>query len=258
MANVGSRCRSDDPTVFLVGGERGVEIAVPELFEGGLLPCFALAVVLCQLLGAEPVGEPAERAAGADLLELAVVADEDDLRVRCMGVVEEADHRSRVDHRGFVDDQHGLLGQPADLPMGVEVDEEAGDRRRGDASRRLELRSGPRRERASDHGVPGGLPRLSCGVEAKRLARPGGGIDDVDAGAGGGDGRDEPGLFVTHRRPGRQRVRKVGFAYDAGRVVLAGHGIVHQSLLEGDELPCGVDAGLGFAGRGPVCRVRWT
>ena len=77
-----------DAVVRLVAGERLLGAAVAELVERGALPRVDLAVVLGQLDREAAVDESAERAAGFELGQLAVIADEHQLA---------ADRRGRVD-----------------------------------------------------------------------------------------------------------------------------------------------------------------
>jgi hypothetical protein len=66
-----------------------------------------LAAVLGQLRGAEPQAEGAEAAAGVDRRQLPVVADQDHLRVRSLGMVQEAAQLATADHAGLIDHQRG-------------------------------------------------------------------------------------------------------------------------------------------------------
>ena len=62
------------------------------------------------------VGERGEEAARLDLAELGGVADQDQLRLGCLGVVDQAGQVGRVDHPGLVDQQDGARAAVADLP----------------------------------------------------------------------------------------------------------------------------------------------
>src|SRR5205807_9846069 len=68
-----------EAVVGLVGGEGDVGVSVAELGQGVAFPAFSLAAVLGELDGVKAGGEGGEAAAGFDLGELVVVADEDDL-----------------------------------------------------------------------------------------------------------------------------------------------------------------------------------
>ena len=84
----------------------GVGVAGAELGEGWLVDGVVLAAVFGEDDGGESAEEAGEGAAGFDLGELVVVADEDDFGVGGAGVVEEAGESAGVDHGGFVDDEH--------------------------------------------------------------------------------------------------------------------------------------------------------
>ena len=107
--------------------------------------------------------------------------------------VEERDEAAGGCHRGFVDHDHGVSveveGAVGELE-GAERDGVGGDRGLG-----LELRGGGRGERGTDDVVAAVPPRVGGGVEGERLAGPGGGDDDVDPVAGGGDRGDGGDLF---------------------------------------------------------------
>ena len=94
------------PFVSEVGIDGGGDVAVAEVAEGVLLPLLLLSSVHAQLGDADGViGCPGEAAAGADLGELVVVADEEDPAtdrgLRGDGGFESAE----VGHAGFVDHQ---------------------------------------------------------------------------------------------------------------------------------------------------------
>ena len=93
--------------------------------------------------------ETAQEPAGVDLGELAGIADEDDLGVRGVGVVEDAGEESGADHAGFVDDED-RVGREAAVARVVEVGEQAGDGVAGDAGGGFELGGGAGRERGAD------------------------------------------------------------------------------------------------------------
>ncbi len=79
VEGLGSGGGSDDPLPSAIHGDRPAHRAIAKFGEGGPLPFVGLADVLRQLHGRKPVGESAKQAAGVDLGELAVIADEDEL-----------------------------------------------------------------------------------------------------------------------------------------------------------------------------------
>ena len=152
----------------LVAGERLLGAAVAELVERGALPGVDLAVVLGQLDREAAVDEPAERAAGFELGQLAVIADEHQLAADRRGRVDELRELPGRDHARFVDDENAPFRQ-----RGVAVAEQGGDARAADPGAVLELAGGAPGDRDPEHREPGGLPRLAGGAERERLARPG-------------------------------------------------------------------------------------
>ena len=77
-ALVGAR-GDDEPALLLVGGGEGFDVAASQRVQRPAVPRLALPADLPQLDGAERLGQRAEGAAGLDLGQLAVVADEDEL-----------------------------------------------------------------------------------------------------------------------------------------------------------------------------------
>jgi hypothetical protein len=65
-----------------------------------------LPAVLGQLAGAKAEAEGAEAAAGVDRRQLPVIADQHDLRLRPLGVLQQAGELAGADHAGLVDHQH--------------------------------------------------------------------------------------------------------------------------------------------------------
>jgi hypothetical protein len=82
----------------------------------------ALTVDLGQLDRSEPVGQGGECAAGFDRGELALVADQDDLRSRMVGVVEQCCELARANHPGLVDN-HDDAGRQRPVFAAVEIGE---------------------------------------------------------------------------------------------------------------------------------------
>jgi hypothetical protein len=115
-----------DPPVFAVGAGEAFDLARAELLKGFAVPRVLLTAAFAQLDGWGLNGEDVEGAAGGDLGELAVVADEDELALRGVGGVGEAGEVAGADHAGLVDDQHGVAGEVVAF---VEVTGQPGDRR---------------------------------------------------------------------------------------------------------------------------------
>jgi len=82
---------------------------VAELGERFSFPGVVLAAVLGELDRLETHGEGGEGAAGVDLGELVMVADEDDLGAVSVGVVEETGQLAGADHGRFVDHDHPVV-----------------------------------------------------------------------------------------------------------------------------------------------------
>ena len=92
-----------DAAVVLVGAEGPVGGAGAEAGQGLAFPVGVLASVLVEFDRAEAGGQAGEGAAGVDLGELVVVADEHDFGVGGVGVVEEFGELAGTDDRGLVD-----------------------------------------------------------------------------------------------------------------------------------------------------------
>ena len=111
--------------MVLVGVERGGDVAVAQLVERGRAPTGGLAAVDGELGGsvAEGVDGGGEPAAGVDLGELVVVADEDHLRPRRPGGGDDPVQVDGAGHPGLVDDDDVRGGR-----VGGGVAAEAGER----------------------------------------------------------------------------------------------------------------------------------
>jgi hypothetical protein len=86
-------------------------LALADQLRGLALQLMAMADHLVQVnrLGAR--GNRGEEPAGLDLAELGRIADQDQLGLRPLGVVNQPRHRPRVDHPGLVDHQDRALGK---------------------------------------------------------------------------------------------------------------------------------------------------
>jgi hypothetical protein len=93
--------------VGLVGGHRLLHQPAPDEVEGFAFPGLVLAAVLGQFGGAEAKAEGAEAAAGVDRGQLPVVADQDHLALRLVGVLEQAGQLAAAQHAGLIHHQHG-------------------------------------------------------------------------------------------------------------------------------------------------------
>src|SRR5207244_2114800 len=138
-------------------------VAVAELGQGVAFPAFSLPAVLGELDGVKAGGEGGEGAAGFDLGELVVVADEDDLGAVAPGVVEEPGELAGADHGRFVDDEDAA-GREAGGVGPFEVGQESGQGGGGDAGAVLEFGGGPGGEGGAEHPVAGGLPGVAGGA----------------------------------------------------------------------------------------------
>ena len=105
--------RRHDPAMVVIGAGEALDVAVAQRRERVAVPRLVLAADLGQLERAESVGQRGEQAAGLDLGQLAIVADEHELGLRLLGRVEQAREVARADHAGLVDDQHRAPGRVA-------------------------------------------------------------------------------------------------------------------------------------------------
>ena len=128
------------PALDVAAAQRGQRVAVPRL---------ALPAHLSQLERIEVLGEGVEGAAGVDLRQLAVVADQHQLRVGLLGGLREQAEVAGPDHAGLVDTStpsRGRLRPCSRLALrGCDGD-------RADAGLVFELERCARRQRAADHG----------------------------------------------------------------------------------------------------------
>ena len=219
VADVDRGVGDEDAVVGVVAVERVGDPAGAQVGEGVAFPGVLLAAVLGEGDGREPVGEPVEETAGVDGVELAGIADHDDLRAGVVCGVEEGDEAAGGCHRGFVDDEHGLSVEAEGAVGELEGAERDGVGR--DAGLGLELRGGGRGERGTDDVVAAVAPRVGGGVEGERLAGPRRGDDDIDPVAGGGDRGDRGDLFGREFRPGVERPRRCGSATTPAPVSIA-------------------------------------
>jgi hypothetical protein len=179
--------------------------------------------------------ERAERAAGLELGELAVIADQHQLAIGAFDVFEQPGELARGDHPRLVDDQHDAVRQR--IAAAHEPGEQRRDAGAGDPGAGLELARGAPRDRHAEHRVAGGLPRLARHAQRKRLARAGLACHDADQLAIAAEPLDHPTLLVRERPARRDRGRDVVGLRDADGSAGAGHRVVDQTLLERDQLP---------------------
>lgn len=81
---------------------RAAEVAVADLVEGVAFPWLLLPPVGAQFAGPEEVGESGEGAAGVDLGQLALVADQDELAGSVLGVGEQPGEGAGAEQPGLV------------------------------------------------------------------------------------------------------------------------------------------------------------
>ncbi len=93
-----------DLAVIAVGPRPAFDLAAAQRLERLDVPRLMLAANLAQLMLGKPFGERMEGAAGLDLRELAVVADEHELRAGTHGGLGEPCEVAGADHPGLVDD----------------------------------------------------------------------------------------------------------------------------------------------------------
>jgi hypothetical protein len=101
-----------EAVVGAVGSNRLLPTAGAQMLDGLALPGVPLAAILGQLDGEPTAGECAERAAGFDRGELAVVAHQDELAVSRLDVVKHRHDLPRAGHAGLVDDEDDPERQP--------------------------------------------------------------------------------------------------------------------------------------------------
>ena len=161
----------------------------------------ALSPVLFEMDGVLAACEVSEGAAGFDLGQLAVVADEHDFGAASRRLVGEFVEGPGADHAGFVDHEDAVLRQAV-------VFEERLHGRHGEgryAGAGFELRGRPGRERAANDVVAARGPRVAGGVERKGFAGASSADNHVDRGARRRDRGDHRSLFVGQARPRRDR-----------------------------------------------------
>ena len=159
-----------DAAVLLVGGDRLSGSTVGDMVERAPFPRFRLALVVNQLDREPAADQGAERAAGLDLGQLAVIADEHQLAVRAFDVLEQLGQLPGRDHAGLVDDEHAPLRE---RPAVVDIVHQRGRAGRLDPGACGQLAGGAAGHRDAQHGMAGLLPRLAGRGEREGLARPG-------------------------------------------------------------------------------------
>ena len=157
-----------------VGGQGVESLPVAELRERVALPGLDLAPVLLELDHRQQAAKGTEGAAGVDLRQLVMIADEHQLPVRSPDALGQLDELSRPDHRRLVEDDDAVTRQGM-APRAFEQCGEAGAR---DAGLALEPSRRPPRDGGADHRNAARLPRLPGGRERERLA--GAGLADDD------------------------------------------------------------------------------
>ena len=249
---IGGAVGEHDSAVVSVGGERGGDVAVTQLVEGGLFPRLLLAAVDDEL--GDPVAEGVEggpkASTGLNLGQLPVVANQHDLGAGDRGLVDDGRELADACGPGFVDDDHGRDG---DRPAFGEV---AGDRRRCDAGAGLEFAGGTCHRSETDDVPPDVLVHPAEGAEGVGLAGSGSADEHGDPVAGGGQRSDRIRLVVTQRGGGDRLVHNCGVNNaDAGVDALVE--LSQQLALHLDQRAGGVPQ-RPIVGERPVRTVRWA
>ena len=148
--------------------------------------------------GGGSLGGGFEAAAGVDLGELVVVADEDDSAAGVGDVCRESFEEADVGHAGFVDDEHGrgVDGEVVSLDRREERVHGAGR----DVRPAGEFDRGAGRGSGADHGVAGGFVGVADGVERVGLAAAGWADEHGDRSGRGADRSDGGRLVVADAR----------------------------------------------------------
>ena len=179
----------DKPLAQLGVGEVVATDAGTNACECVLLEWVVLAAVLAEDDGAFALDDAGEQAASTYRGELVGIADQDRLPFRLLDELEQRGERSRLGHRGLIDNQHTTEWEAALIAGQFEQSVQRGGR---DAGLVLELLSGYPGRRRTQH-------RDSCsreggpdGVGGGRLAGAGQSDDADDAAAAGRDFLDHP------------------------------------------------------------------
>jgi hypothetical protein len=90
----------------LVGGHRLLHQPRAHEFQGLPFPGLVLAAVLDQLRGTQSQPEGAEATPRIDRRQLPIIPNQHHLRLRPVGVLEQAGQLSAADHAGLIDHQH--------------------------------------------------------------------------------------------------------------------------------------------------------
>ena len=148
--------------------QRGIRPTGAEMIERFALPRVDLADVLAEFDGQPATHEPDERPAGADLGQLAVVANEHELPVGLLDMPEQFRELAGREHPGLIHDEHAAVGEST---AAVEIVQQGGDARALDAGPLSQLVGRTPRHRDAQNRVARLLPRLASGAERERLAR---------------------------------------------------------------------------------------
>ena len=224
----------------LVERERLLGSSVAQVVERGALPRVDLAVVLGQHDREAAVDEAAERAAGLELGQLAVIADQHELAADRGDRVDELGELPGRDHPGLVDDEHAALRQRGRAVV-VDRAEQRGDARARDPRVQLELARGAARDRHPEDREAGGLPRLARGAERERLARPRLADHHAHPVTVEAQALDHRLLLPRQRRPRGHRLSDRRRARDARARAAGRRRLIDQPLLEREQLRGRVD-----------------
>ncbi|EIZ77117.1 hypothetical protein WSK_4323 [Novosphingobium sp. Rr 2-17] len=117
------------------------------------------------------LGNRTERRACFDRLELLGIADQHHFGAAPVGFAHHSLHLPSADHPGFVDDEHGLVGQPLAILSPLVF--ETGDSATGYSRTAFEVLGGNTRQRCAAHVIACRFPSLASHTEHRALARAG-------------------------------------------------------------------------------------
>ncbi len=110
-SGLGGVADGDLPAVT-VGARPVLHLAAAQRVECLAIPGSVLASYFVEMTGGQPFGESVKRAARLNLRELAVVADEDELRVRLLSCFSDPGEVTGAHHPCLVDDEHAVRWKP--------------------------------------------------------------------------------------------------------------------------------------------------
>ena len=180
--------------------------------------------------------ESAERAAGLDLRDLPIVADEDQLASHAADGLRQLDELSGADHGRLVDDEHA----PSRQPLRLQAGQQRRDARRGNPRLVLEASCRPPGDRRTDHRRAARFPRLSRSSERVRLAGTGDTDHDRHGVAISGQPADHLRLLARERRSSGDGTLDRLRSRESETGVAALKRSPHEALLRPQERASGV------------------